>query len=67
MGPVRVAHGGALHMNHPGLLAMSDRRNGRGAEPTSRQEIALLLGTGSYMLDADTDGNPDSQHGTSST
>ena len=41
---VRVAHGGALHTNHPGLLAMSDRHNGRGAEPTSRQEIALLLG-----------------------
>ena len=50
----------ALHTNHPWLLAMSDRHNGRGAEPTSRQEIALLLeNRGSYMLDADTDGNPD--------
>ena len=43
---VRVAYGGALHMNHRGLLAMSDRHNGRGA----RQETALLLGDGELYV-----------------
>ena len=38
---------------------MSDRHNGRGVEPISRQETASLLGgQGSYMLNADTNGNP---------
>ena len=37
---------------------MSDRHSWRGAEPTSRQETALLFREWSYMLDADTDGNP---------
>ena len=51
---VRVAHGGALHMNHRWLLAMSDRHNGRGAGVRKQR----YCWGGSYMLDADTDDNP---------
>ena len=39
-------------MNRRGLLAVSDRRKGRGAE------TALLSGYEEYVFDADTDGNP---------
>ena len=49
----------ALHMHHRGLLAMSDRHNGRGAEATSCQGERYCRGTGSYLLDANTDGNPE--------
>ena len=49
-------------MDHRGLLAVDDRRKGRGVEPKSRQQDSVTVGAEYMELSADTDvdGNPGS-------